>query len=158
MCCMYIFIQHKNYIVVLTCKKNPSTSHFGIRAQTCSHCEIANVSLREWASIIGIFSIIDEKQSERNYRRQNHRVKAEESRDRAWISGRSIAPSAPRASNGQGVTTRVICLRNFTGSARGSSYSRSASPPLPLPRHGFARFICTNARGGPASLRLQKSA
>lgn len=29
---------------------------------------------------------------------------------------------------------------------------------LPLPRHGFACFICTNARGGPASLRVQKSA
>lgn len=76
---------------------------------------------------------------------QERRVKAEESRDRALISGQSIAPSATRASNGHGVTTRVICLRNFTGSARGSSYSLrfAACPPAMPPSRPSKRLVAS---------------
>lgn len=74
-------------------------------------------------------------------------MKAEESRDREpGFSGRSIAPSAPRASNEQGVTTRVICLRNFTGSARGSSALPPASPSPRLLHVSFARTLVAAPR------------
>lgn len=88
-----------------------------------------------------------------------------------WFLTGSLRVLRARASNGQGVTTRVICLRNFTGSARGSSYSlgvlpseraservSSSTPCSNATNSAYARSICTNARGGPASLCVQKSA